>query len=65
MLNEVNATQAGNFTAKQLAEFFRSYLNDFLFVSTWYASIFGDVEEDDEVMSEFYNLCKAAHNLGI
>lgn len=59
-----SVNKSKDFTVTQLAEMYRDYLNNFLLIATWYASIFHVSTEEDDVISGFFNLCKQAHELG-
>lgn len=64
MLHENNAKALQNFTAQELAQAYRDYLNNAHTLADWVSIYFPEDASDYDAM-QFLKVCQALHELGL
>ena len=64
MMHKNNRKAIENFTPKQLAELYRDYQNNWMFIKSWYSSFMPEEEPSDAWAYDFYHVCEKFHEMG-
>ena len=64
MMHENNRKAIENWKAKDYANAYRDYQNNWMFVKNWISSFMPEEITDIEEEYDFYKICKNFHGLG-